>query len=347
VLSAADLQFPNKNLYLNWSNEYLCGKTPLDYIYVPNTTQLHAERNNGNLQFFENEIRCNVLTLPTFIGELTLPTAVCSTATAEVQQCKTNMNYTYAWSSSNPTILQVSGTGRQVTLTKIGNGTVTVSVTITGCGVNVTRSKQVAVGGPETPYITTNFDAQCGTFSEAYSTTPPTTTGHVWNLNFGQVIQDLNGYGSNYFYYAPLINGPQQGLVYYTYLSVQAKNACGLSNPSPTVGMTVGPVPSNCGNGGGGGPLLRVIMSPVPTGNQLNIAVNVQEMQQNGNNNPAWMQIREVKIYDKFGVMRKRKQFGVGSQQVNIPVQDLPNDVYQVHVTNGVHTVTRQILIQR
>jgi Alpha/beta hydrolase of unknown function (DUF915) len=345
---AADLQYPNKNLYLNWSNEYLCGKTPLDYVYVPNNIQFHAERNNANLQFFENEIKCNVLTLPTFIGELTIPPAVCSTATAEVQQCKTNMNYTYAWSSSNPTILQITGTGRQVTLTKIGNGTVTVSVTITGCGVNITRSKQVAVGGPEMPFVSpSNFDAQCGTFAEAYSTIPATTTGHVWNLNYGMFVEDKNGYGSNYFYTAPLVNTPQTGLVYYNYLSVQAKNACGLSDPSPTIAMTVGPVPSNCGSGGGGGPMLRVTMSPVPTGNQLNVAVNVQEMQQNGNGNPAWTQIREVKIYDKFGVMRKQKQFGVGSQQVNIPVQDLPNDVYNVHVTNGVHTTIKQILIQR
>ena len=101
-------------------------------------------------------------------------------------------------------------------------------------------------------------------------------------------------------------------------------------------------VSGNCGT-----EAYRVSMSPNPTSNNLSVAVNILEMQQNGHNNPAWMQIREVKVFDKFGVLRKRKQFGAGTQNIVLPVNDLPNDVYNVHVTNGVHNVIRQIIIQR
>jgi hypothetical protein len=156
---------------------------------------------------------------------------------------------------------------------------------------------------------------------EAYSSNPTSATGYIWNLNFGQVVQD----GSDYFYVSPLINNPQPGLSYYNYLSVQAKNSCGASTPSETRQFTVGPVPSDCS---GGGPILLRV-APNPTSNSLTLeTINNKEF-------------TKLRIIDKMGQVKKQFNYAP-SKKVTLSVTDLPADVYRIQalINNNWTTVS-------
>jgi len=225
-----------------------------------------------------------------------------------------------SWSVSPSNIASIQANGSTAILTQTGNGTVTITASIGACGQNGPLTKNIQVGPPATPSLSYNYDAQCGTFAEAYSTTPTGATGHVWNLNYGQIIQDIDGYGSNYFYYAPLVNNPQQGQTYFNYLTVQAKNSCGLSDASPTSSMTVGPVPSNC-DGGGGPILLRV--SPNPTTS----TANVEALQ-----NTSFIKLR---IMDRFGNVKKELVYTVNTKRAVISLNDLSTGFYFVKAFDG------------
>jgi hypothetical protein len=348
--NAADLRYPSKDLYLNWSNDYLCGKTPLDFVYVPTSNQFHAERNPTNLQYFENEIKCSVSSLPTFIGDLIMPASICTTTTAFVDQCKTNTSYTYTWTSSNTNVLQIVGTGRQVTLNKAGNGTVTVSVNIAGCGLNVTRQKIVTVGAPSTMQANYNSptnssqpavasvraninwnDACIGSVTTVIASIPPGSTINWFGVPSPSSVTWYQS-GNNVVFN---FTGEQQTIA----LTATVSNSCG--NKSITFQFRSANGPS-CGSYA-----FKVNMSPNPASSQLIIAVDVQSMLQAGITNNSLMQIKEIKIYDKLGVLKKINQFTTVTQTTNIPVNDLPNDLYFVHISNGMQTVIKQIIIQR
>jgi hypothetical protein len=102
----------------------------------------------------------------------------------------------------------------------------------------------------------------------------------------------------------------------------------------------------NCGSGGGG-QQFRISSSPNPASNQMNVRVDVQAMQQMGINNPAWLQIKNIKLFSNMGVLRKELNYADGTQNVNINTGDLTNGLYRLQVTNGTHTVNRMIMIQR
>jgi hypothetical protein len=343
--NAADLRYPSKDLYLNWSNDYLCGKTPLDFVYVPTSNQFHAERNPTNLQYFENEIKCSVSSLPTFIGDLIMPVSVCTTATAFVDQCKTNTAYTYTWTSSNTNVLQIVGTGRQITLNKAGNGTVTVSVNIVGCGLNVTRQKTIKVGLPTTitGINTEQQTIQCNVVAYKY-----TVIGATGASNFKWYRRTLPGGSFTLFKNSSdnwAVSGGD-GTCDQLEIKVLATNSCDLLNGPEFIIESDDCPPFNiCLQSTFSG--FAVIVSPNPANTNLTLKVDQQTMIQNGYNNPAWMQIKEIKIYDKFGLLKKRIQYSTGINSVSIPVYDLPSDVYSVHITNGVHYVIKQIIIQR
>ena len=91
----------------------------------------------------------------------------------------------------------------------------------------------------------------------------------------------------------------------------------------------------------------RVSISPNPANTNIVLQVDELSMTKNIYNNPEWMQIREIKIFDKLGVLRKKIQYGAGTKSVVLLVYDLPSDIYNVDITNGVHHVIKQIVVQR
>jgi len=262
--------------------------------------------------------------------------SICTSSPQSITIPGVSTGTTVQWSVSPTGIVSIAPNGASVSITPISSGTITLTATLTGDAVNVCGtkifSKQIIVGVLEAPLIFgSNYDAQCGTFAEAYSTTPTGTTGHVWNLNYGQTIQDMNGNGSNYFYIAPFVNTPQQGQTYYNYLTVQVKNVCGLSDPSAIVSMTVGPVP-NC-NGGGGGPILLRI-SPNPAGS----SANVEALE-----NTYFIKLR---ILDKFGNLKKEWSYPPNSRRTLINLNNLPEGIYFLKSYDGTNWRTISFIKQ-
>lgn len=221
------------------------------------------------------------------------------------------------WQSSDISIASVNCTSCQLTnLAWTGNnsGNITLTAHINlPCGIVVDEIINMNIGVPLPPTINVlNFDSQCGTYMEAACNNPSGATGYIWNLNFGQVVQDLDGYACDYFYVSPLINNPQIGRSYYNYASVQAKNACGVSNPSETRQFTVGPVPSTCGGG-----LFLLRLSPNPANSALTVETT------------DYSEFTKLRIVDKMGQVKKQVNYAP-SKKVTLSVADLPADVYRI-----------------
>ena len=233
---------------------------------------------------------------------------------------------------SGPATISGGQNTNEVTLQSTSDGIVTLNAT---AGNYITADININVNflPPVAPLITNlNFDRFCGTFMEAYSNNPPSATGYIWDLNFGQVTQNSS---SNYFYVNPLINSPQTGQSYYNYLSVQATNACGVSAPSETRQFTVGPVPSSCGQPGGTCEtgcsnccpiLLRV--SPNPSSDNMTVETT---------NNSTFMKLR---VIDKMGNVKKEFNYPAHTKKVIIRLADLPANLYRLQATDGKNWTT-------
>lgn len=235
------------------------------------------------------------------------------------------VNYTYTivgnagitFSSNGLQTLTTSSTSASLILSGANSSFVfKAKANYPGNNVSGEASTTINNGAPSPPSISHyNYDAQCGTFFEAYSTRPTGTDSYLWNLNFGQVVQENSGYYGNYFYTAPLINNPIPGQYYYNYLTVQVRNTCGLSAPSETLQFTVGPIASNCDGGGGGPILLRV--SPNPTSGGLMVESKDSKM------------FSQLKIIDRMGNMKKLISIAPTSR-ATININELPADIYRI-----------------
>ncbi|MBI3718997.1 MAG: alpha/beta hydrolase [Sphingobacteriales bacterium] len=299
------------------------------YNFTSNFNQYH----NGNIQYqiagfmlnkilgFDPSPNCQTDGFCNITTTISGPAIVCSTGVYIANNLPNGLNLN--WSSMYGSFNITSGQGtNQVTITKAFDKADTLILSITNsCGTTRQIKFGIQVGVVTAPLIQpTNYDAQCGTFMEAYCTEPTGATGYVWNLNFGQVIQDQDGPYTNYFYIAPLVNNPQQGMRYFNYLTVQAKNACGLSASSATKSFTVGPVPSTCG---GGGPLLLVV-SPNPSSSSVKVS----------SGKSSFVQLR---VIDKTGIVRKQFNYPSGTNIATINISDLPADVYNILAFDGIN----------
>jgi len=144
--SSADLRFSSKNLYMQWNNQYLCGKTPFDYVYAPSLNEEHVLVSANGAQWFENEIRYTSINLPVFTGQISGNDNLCNGAlTYSLEICKPGIPI--SWSASPSGIVTLTPNGDQVTLTKIGNGIVTLSASVAGV-YPLTLTKSITVGIP-------------------------------------------------------------------------------------------------------------------------------------------------------------------------------------------------------
>jgi hypothetical protein len=250
--------------------------------------------------------------------------SLCTTKTYSFDQLPTNGTINWTVTPSGFATFVVN-TDKTITVTKQQNGIISLIGTTTFCNQTFTASKQITLGTPTT-FITSWFAEYCSTYLEAYCTAVPGITVYSWELD-NAVIAETS---TPYFYVNGIPTGNHQ-------LKVRLTNTCGLSAYSKKILFTT----YVCN------PPLRVNMSPNPTSDNLNVAVDISAMQQAGVTNTSWMQIKEIKIYDKFGLLKKRFQYSTSINSVSLPVYDLPSDVYSVHITNGIHYVIKQIIIQR
>jgi len=231
------------------------------------------------------------------------------------------------WESSDVTITTVSCSPcQQTNLTWTGNnsGSVALIARINlPCGIVVNETFNVSnVGRPQPPSIVgLNYDRWCGTYVEAGCTHPAGATNYIWNLNYGQVTGE-----GDYFYQAPLVYNPMVGFTYYNYLSVQAQNACGTSDPT-TVSLTVGPVPARCGSG------MQLMLSPNPTTGMLTVQTTDNT------------EFTKLLIVDKLGQVRKQFTYAA-SNKATINVSDLPADIYLVRALINNTLVTASFIKQ-
>jgi len=285
-------------------------------ITHPSFTARNAEWLLNEMEgIIPNDLNCSNQCAPTgFI--INGAAALCgNTENYIFQSIPLNSNINWSVSPSGIVTL-VTNSDKSVTLTKIANGVITLTGNITVCGQTISATKQIKVGVPEPPIIfASNYDAQCGTFFEAYCTETNGATGYRWDINLGQFVQDQSGNFTNYVYVAPLINTPETGQQYYNYVSVQARNACGLSEPSSVLQFTVGPVPSNCGNGG---PILLRV-SPNPTTGSM--------MVETTDGSP----FSQLRIFNKMGELKKEFSFP-GTKKLTINISDLPANIYNIRV---------------
>lgn len=229
---------------------------------------------------------------------------ICTSRTLSITNLPAGASVT--WSVSPSGIFSLSCTNcQQTTVSRITNGTATITATITACGGTQTISRTIFAGPPLAPTIAgLNYDRRCGTYVEA-SASSPGATNYIWNLNYGQATGE-----GDYFYQAPLVYNPMVGFTYYNYLSVQAQNACGLSDAT-TVSLTVGPVPQYCGGGN------QLMLSPNPTSSTLTVEATNDH------------KFTKLRIVDKMGQVRKQFSYPP-SKKATIDVSNLPPDVYRV-----------------
>jgi hypothetical protein len=311
--SAADIRYPNKNLYQRIDQ---CPPTPFDHIYAPTYNQEHVSVSPEGSVWFENEAR-GILPCNTSCTVMSGPSAFCNDAVFSVN-VSPGTNVT--WSASPQIVTFNPVSGNQTTATKNIDGTTTITATISGCSTPIT--KEILVGAPLPPTIVgLNYDRWCGTYVEAGCTHPAGATNYIWNLNYGQVTGE-----GDYFYQAPLVYNPMVGFTYYNYLSVQAQNACGLSDPT-TVSLTVGPVPARCGGG------MQLLLAPNPTNGMLTVQTTDKS------------EFTKLFIVDKLGQVRKQFTYAA-SEKVTINVADLPADVYLLRALINNTLVTASFIKQ-
>ncbi|MBY0478850.1 MAG: hypothetical protein K2Q24_14470 [Chitinophagaceae bacterium] len=328
TISALGFKQPVSNWHTRVDNRNLLCNNEINFdgYFMPPTNEKHIFLTEANVNWVIQEIDK---------GQPGCPTICTFSLSGGVNELCVNSTSTYTldiaapagtsvqWIvSSNLQVMSSSSASITVKALSIGAGSIKAKI-VNPCGADSEIFKSINISNtPTTPIIfASNYDAQCGTFAEAYSSTPTGATSLVWNFNFGQIIQDMSGYGSDYFYTAPLVNTPQQGQTYYNYLTVQAKNVCGLSDPSTTVSMTVGPVP-NCDGGGGGGPILLRI-SPNPAGSSANVEAL---------NNTYFIKLR---ILDRFGNVKKEWNYPPNSRRAFINLNNLPEGVYFLKAFDG------------
>ena len=148
--SAADLRFPQKNLYMKWDNQYLCGKTPFDFIYAPPANEQHVTVSAEGSQYFENEIKCAIPNLPVFIrNEIVGASNFCNSSTYTIESCKPIAPTSISWTATPSGIVSIVNNGNSALITKLSSGVVTLNATsASSCGNNFNISKQITVGPP-------------------------------------------------------------------------------------------------------------------------------------------------------------------------------------------------------
>lgn len=258
------------------------------------------------------------------------------------------------WSVSNPSAVSLSSTTTNpVTLTRNGsfNGLVTLTGTAVICGQTYTSSLQIFGGPPDTyayynsPYGSSDLALWSNFGNTVYN---PACINTIINVTpfiplgaFATWTVTPNGSGITWEQVGNNLRFSfiQTGQTLTATVTVQ--NECD-SKVLTYLFEGVNGV-GNCGSG----QQLRVNSSPNPASNQVNINVDVQAMQQMGINNPAWLQIKNIKLFSNSGILRKEFNYPNGTQNVNINVNDLSNGLYRLQITNGIQTVNRMILIQR
>lgn len=326
--SAADLRFPSKNLYMRWDNQYLCGKTPFDYVYAPPVNEEHVLVTGTSSQWFENEIRCDVSVLPTHIDpNMTGNISMCTSGSYSITSCKPGVSV--VWSASPSGIVSITSSGTSATITRIKTGTIVLTATIASCNNKYTQtvSKTVTVGTP--PATITSVTNGSNGVINVYFTLPASAspiTSHKW---YRDNALDYSSSGSPSS--PSILNGGSCGQAHGVRLDVTS--ACGTSASNSFAYY------KPCGT--------MFSASPNPSSGEVTVDASDGDNTQSAQNETVSSRrsasasaatprkIYKIIVTDFSG--RKLKQFDYksGVTKTVISISDLPAGMYNIRAFDG------------
>lgn len=338
--SAADLRFANKNLYMKWDDQYLCGKTPFDYVYAPTYNQEHVYVSEEGSVWFENEARCSNNELPVFVtpsigGNSTL----CSTGSYSIDVCKPVNSI--QWSVTPSYVASVSGSGTNITLNKQYDGTITLSATINFCGYTKTISKEIIVGFPQVDIVN---------FSNSYNSESYFCSSHVGNKF------TIYNEGGQFSYDVRLLQWPSLNVVH-TQTGLTGENTLNyIAQPGWYV-LEVRPV-TNCGAGNWVGfevesvdcsqmktySYFTMTASPNPAQNDLNVRIDNEKDEVKALGKDAVVQFQLFDFYTNQLV--RQWKYKNDQQQFKLDVRGLKKGWYVLSATKGKYRQSLKILVE-
>jgi hypothetical protein len=232
------------------------------------------------------------------------------------------------WQASPAGIVTINTpNATQTTLTKNSDGNATLTATITNsCGGTFTVSKPVVVGVPLVDFSVQSYwfdETYCANSFNRFTIQPQITnvTGFQWGYSSYQngipptVAQDPGSYDQDIIF-------PTSG---YYQVYARAENACGLGT-TQTLDLYV----SDFCSGGLG--MSTYSVAPNPTSGDIQI----NSVDEKGT-------IKEVRIADKAGNVRRRVVYPVKHKAVSINLSALPADLYFVQIFDGVKWSTKTV----
>jgi lysyl endopeptidase len=228
------------------------------------------------------------------------------------------------WSISNTNIASLSSSGNQATITKIGDGFLILTATVgnSNCFNNNIVTRRIELG----PQISTNIAG----LNPPLGVSPGELlelsvleggSSYLWEVE-GGTVSGLNNQQSVTIQVNQCPPNITNG---YINVHVTITNACGTGN-TYTEWTTV-----DCGTGGG-----QFRVSPNPS----NGIMTVDGQLKNKN-------IKEIKITDKLGNIKRQIQFSGFEQRVTIDVSFLPTDIYYIQIFDGKIWEAKQVSIKR
>lgn len=376
--SSADLRFPTmtdnsaKNLYMDWSQTYLCGHTPFDYVYAPtDENHQHVEVTQQISEWFESEVRCNRADLPVlFTTNIIGSDNLCGIQNYSLSFCQVG-NHTISWASSNPYLATVSGSGDQITVTPHGVGIFTLTATINypclySKPIVITKSN-IAVGKPSVSgtysYNGQSHPMQFYTGTSSYNSVCNSITANTNMQIYGAssfnwqrvsasnsaLTWQHNGNDINFYFWAV-----GQTEVF----RISATNGCG------TTSYDFGFKSIDCSGGGGGGGCLIYELSPNPAASSIQVGItpNIpapcdppplgQETNTAGystlsKDGTKTRSIQGINIYDNKGNLQQQYKYSSSNKNATLNVSNLPSGIYVIKITDGTYTESHQIVIGR
>jgi hypothetical protein len=255
-------------------------------------------------------------------------------------------NATISWATSPSAILTpATSTSATPTFTKTGNGLVTLSAVVTGCGsVQPALFKQISAGVYQPSQVSFLATANGGSTLypqpfclgatvyfklDDYSYLDATSYQWTYAPNW----QYISGAGTRTLglrLVSVVSSQPQYPNT--AYVGVLIGNACGSSN---VINPTFYPYNPNCTGS-------RFAVSPNPSTD----VISITQKEEAASRVKSVVEIQEVQIADKMGVIKLQQKFGKGISRATISVSALPNDVYTIRIFDGQNWQAEKIIIQ-
>lgn len=277
---------------------------------------------------------CNAVTAAFSETSISGSNTLCSSASYSISSAINGGSIT--WSVSPSGIVSLNPSGNSVTATKISQGNATLTATLTSSCGNTTISKNISTQPVIDSFSVVDEGCYNGYESWSLSAYPnmPNATNWQWtvdNPNSDIYLDNPNSQSTN----ADVPGGKGGGV------SVTYKDACG--ETSDKNGVTIW---------GGSCQYNNIEISPNPASKSITITIqqpenkNFKAMKSSSVASIGLAYIKEVKIYDAAGGLRKQQVFSGKSNWVQMDVSTLSPAIYLIQVSDGKNVAVQKLAIQ-